>query len=206
MTALFSSILGGLGKFGGQMGTAMGDLKGPLAILDMITKMQQEGKTKAALDRQIYYMKHPEVLANLTKQYERPLSTGLTTGVGNIVQAQMAERGLNMAPGIYGEVLSQALAPYQQKEQELALGMALKQMGLPGDVLQGQSAFPQAQGLAGLLSSLSPEAKVGTWSGGSVGGVRDPGLDTPQYMPPTYSGEAPPFDPTQIGTYGALGS
>jgi len=62
---------------------------------------------------------------------EQPLSSGLTSGVGNLVSGQLAERGLSQAPGIQASSLAQALAPFQQQEQQMATNAYFQQLGLP---------------------------------------------------------------------------
>lgn len=205
MSDVFSKVLGGFENFGGGLGKTMGALKGPLSIFDMVSQIQQQQKQKAMLDRQIYYAKHPEALANLEKQFEKPLSTGLTTGVGNIVQGQLAERGLNQAPGIYGEVLAQALAPFQMQEQQNAMQMAMKQLGLPAEILAGSQGGGPGNLPTLLQSLMQPQGKTNypsipsTPSGGTS--PSEPGIPSgwnPD-MPDIWGGYQPTMPSIGIG-------
>src|SRR5882762_4833327 len=64
---------------------------------------------------------NPTLLASKAAALERPLSSGLTSSVGNAVQGYLAERGLSQAPGIQAEALSQGLAPYKLQSQQMAM-------------------------------------------------------------------------------------
>ncbi len=152
----FSGILGTLGKIGGGIGTGVGAASPFLSVFGLIDQFSKAQKEKALMDRQIYYSKHPEAIANLAKGFERPLSTGLTTGVGNVVNASLAEQGLSQAPGIQSQVLAQALAPYQQNEQQMAITEALKAIGLPAEALQSLQSTMRPDALAMMLKSILP--------------------------------------------------
>ena len=127
-----------------------------LPIFGIINQMSLASKEKSALDRQIYYSKHPEAINALVKQFQQPLSSDLTSGVGNIVNASLAEQGLSQAPGIQSQVLSQALAPYQQNEQQMAISEAFKALGLPAEALQSIQGVMGSSDLAGSLKSILP--------------------------------------------------
>jgi hypothetical protein len=167
----FTGILGALG---GGLGKGLSALSPLTSLAGMINQYSLAGKEKAALDRSLYYSKHPEAIANLEKSFERPLSTGLTKGVENIVNASLGEQGLSQAPGIQAQVLSQALAPYQQQEQAFALQEAFKAIGLPIDALGAVQGTMNPQGLAAMLKSILP-------GGGGTGG--GPGFQIPNTDP-----------------------
>lgn len=75
----------------------------------------------------------PQQMATQIQQLERPMSAGLTAGVGNSVQAQLAERGLGTSPGIFGETLSQALAPFYLQQQQMATQAWMQKLGIPAE-------------------------------------------------------------------------
>jgi hypothetical protein len=195
----FSGVLGALGKLGGGLGQGVSAL-GPLtSLFGMVNQFSQAQKQKALVDRSIYYSKHPEVVANLEKQYEKPLSSGLTSSISNVVNANLAEQGLSQAPGIQSQVLSQALAPYQQQEQQFALQEAFKALGLPSEALAAMNSGQQPN-LANMLKYLLPSGSTSPF--GSVGGLSDPALGTPSYIP---GGGGPTLTAPDIGTTDAGG-
>lgn len=74
--------------------------------------------------------KNPVAMREYMSKFEKPLSQGLTKGVGNQVQAFLGERGLSESPTISSDVLAQALAPYQQQSQAMAGNEAFQALGL----------------------------------------------------------------------------
>jgi hypothetical protein len=164
----FSGILGALGKMGGSV---LGGLeKNPLgsltSVLGSINQFSLAQKEKAAMDRATYYSKHPEAIANMVTGLTKPLSTGLVKGTENIVNASLAEQGLSQAPGIQTQVLSQALAPYQQQEQQFALQEAFKAIGLPIEALSAIQSTMRPDQLAMMLKGILPGGGGGTGGGG----------------------------------------
>jgi len=61
-----------------------------------------------------------QVAANILKM-QRPLSKALKRNVGAATGQEMAAAGLAGAPGLYSQAVASALAPYQQKQQEMAM-------------------------------------------------------------------------------------
>jgi hypothetical protein len=165
----FSSILGGLGKFGGALGQGASALGPVTGLFGMINQFSQAQKQKALTDRQIYYAKHPEAVSNLVAQDTKPLSSGLTSSVSNVVNANLAEQGLSQAPGIQTQVLSQALAPYQQQEQQFAIQEAFKSLGLPAEALASLNSTMNPGGLAAMLKNILPGSGSSSPSGGTPG-------------------------------------
>jgi hypothetical protein len=170
----FSGILGALGK------VAPFAEKG-LGIAGLVNQYSLANKEKAALDRSIYYSKHPEAINALVKQFQQPLSAGLTKGTENIVNASLAEQGLSQAPGIQTQVLSQALAPYQQQEQQFAITEAFKALGLPAEALQSIQSTMRPGDLASMLKNILPQKSSGGGGGflpSDAGGWGDVGSAT----------------------------
>jgi hypothetical protein len=85
-------------------------------IGDIISQQKQN----SSLNQVLQYQKNPALAAQKIAQMTQPLSQGLTQDVGNNVQGYLGERGLSGSPNITASVLAQALAPYQQQNQQLA--------------------------------------------------------------------------------------
>ena len=78
-------------------------------------------------------IKNPVAMQKYIAGFTQPLSKGLTQNVGNEVQGYLGERGLSYSPAISGDVMAQALAPYQQQEQQMGVSAALQSLGMtPG--------------------------------------------------------------------------
>ncbi len=116
---------------------------------------------KSRSDELNYLKKQQDSAPNATELSKQvaaatqPLNQGLVQGVENQVQGSLAEQGLSQAPGIQASVLAQSLAPAQQQNQNTALQLVLKRLGLPeeyGQILLGGQA-PNAN-LAPLLALL----------------------------------------------------
>lgn len=97
----------------------------------------------------------PQQLSAKVAAATQPLSQGLTQSVGNQVQGEMGERGLAESPGIYSAVLSQALAPYYQQNQNTAEREVMEQLMAPLRAAEGESSLlPQQTNMARLLKML----------------------------------------------------
>lgn len=111
------------------------------------------------------YAENPSKLMNYAAGFTQPLSAGLTQGVENQAQGYAAERGLATSPALEQSVVSQAIAPYIQQNQQNGLQTALQALGLGG----GPSPNP-AGGFNGLAASLAQLSKLFQSPGGSAGG------------------------------------
>jgi hypothetical protein len=112
-------------------------------------------------------LQDPAQLAARVKAATQPLDAGLVQSVGNQVSGQLAEQGLAQAPGIQGTVLAQALAPAELQEQQNALQLVLKQLGMPVEYAQTLLAgLPPNVNLAPLLAILQNKGAAGTGPGG----------------------------------------
>jgi len=184
----FNSIIGGLGKIAGPLGKTTSALSPLMSIAGMVNQYSLAGKEKAALDRSLYYSKHPEAINALVKQFQQPLSAGLTKGTENIVNASLAEQGLSQAPGIQSQVLAQALAPYQQNEQQMAITEALKAIGLPAEALSAIQGTMRPNDLSMMLKSILPQQSP-TPAQQPAGTISDTGLTPPIFgSDPSQSG------------------
>lgn len=153
----------------------------------LVQNLQAYQKQKQVQD----LISNPAKFNAMVAATEKPLSQGLTTDIARQSDAYGAERGLGSSPAVMQDVFAQALAPYQYQEQQAAVNSVLQRLGLmaqnqvkPIDV----SSIFKALSMAGTTPKPYP---TGTWGGGSVGGVSDPGLATvgamPGYVPPAPS-------------------
>lgn len=123
----------------------------------------------------------PNQLATMVSQATQPLDRNLTNAVNNQVQGDMASRGLAEAPGIFAATEGQALAPFEQANQDRALQLILAKLGLPASTL----ATLRSGG--GGMANLSPllQMIMKQFPGGSGGGA------TPPFIASTQSGPSP---------------
>ena len=122
VSGLFSSIapaFQGLSAAGGLTGN----------IMNAITRGQQIGKLQG------WENLSPSALASKVAGATQPLNAGLVQSVQNATQADMASRGLSQAPGVFAAEEAQNLAPFEQQNQQTALQLILRQLGIPEDIL-----------------------------------------------------------------------
>ena len=93
-------------------------------------------RTQSQAISDLQKQENPTLLAKEVAGATAPLNTGLVQGVENQVQGSLASQGLAEAPGIQASVLAQALAPYEQQNQQTALQLVLAQLGIPVSILQ----------------------------------------------------------------------
>lgn len=114
-----------------------------------------EAQKKAAYQNFINdLMRHPDKLAALVAKFQKPLDNSLVQGVDNRVQADMAQRGLSQAPGIFAATESQALAPYEQQNQQTAMNAVLQMLGIGGSTFSNSSPSNNSGALQMFLKSL----------------------------------------------------
>jgi hypothetical protein len=115
----------------------------------------------------------PEQLSGLVSRAEQPLGQDLTQSVGNLVQADVAGRGLAESPGVFAATEAQALAPYKLQQQQMALQLVLKQLGLPIEYAEAiLGATGQNADVSKLLAMVMNAQKGGS-GGGSGGGLTE---------------------------------
>lgn len=127
---------------------------------------------KKRMDYQNFVMsllKDPAKLAQMAAKIQQPLSQGLQQSVGNEVQANMASRGLSQAPGIFAASESQALAPFQQQNQQTAMNAVLQSLGMPA------GTFGQPTNMGPAMQLFMNQFKTPPKTAPAV----DPGLTTP---------------------------
>ncbi len=192
-----SQIIGSMGSWLGGANSAgnpnsITALSGGMAGLGEIGNILADRQRQQLLNQEKAWMNmSPQALSAKVAAATAPLSAGLTQGVGNVVQASNAEKGLAQAPGIQAATLAQALAPYAQQNQEQALQLIMRQMGLPASAA---GLLPSNTSLTPLLALLQRNFQSSGSSGQlppwamssftpSVGGVYDPSLSSISYMP-----------------------
>lgn len=131
-----SDIVSAVSKIGGAGGSPWGALIPAVTTgLGLYGNIKNDRQRQAEIDRLNAAQKAgpqtPAQYAQLVAQATQPLSQGLTQGVGNQVNAMMAERGLAQAPGIFAGTMAQSLAPYEQANQQQAMQIVAAQLGLP---------------------------------------------------------------------------
>jgi hypothetical protein len=182
-----SEVLGKIGGFfsGGGGKAVMGGLAGAGEIgniLNAVQRNRQIGKLNAAEDK--FANMTPEQLSAMVNKATQPLDTGLVSSINNMVQADMATRGLSQAPGIFAATEAQALAPYKLQEQQLALQLVLKQLGLPIEYANAIiGSLPKDTNIMPILLSIMR---------GNAGGST-PGITMPTGGVP-HAGQLPPED------------
>lgn len=114
-----------LGSTGGKALLGIGTAGGGL-IQNVLANRQANQKQKFVQD----LITNPAKFNALVAQTEQPLSQGLTTDVARQADAYGAERGLGSSPAVMKDVFAQALAPYQQTEQQMAINSLLSRLGI----------------------------------------------------------------------------
>ena len=91
------------------------------------------------------------MLKTLIDKMTPQLSQGLTDNIWQQEQPKLAASGLSQAPGIANEEMATALAPFQQKEQEMGIGAAENAMQTAVQTQQSNLGYPfkLGEGLAG---------------------------------------------------------
>jgi len=156
-----------LGSIGSLFKTAAPALEGATAgaglfgnILNSITRGRAVGNLESAEKK--FAKMTPEQLAGLVSRAEQPLGQDLTQSVGNLVQADVASRGLAESPGVFAATEAQALAPYKLEQQRLALELVMRQLGLPIEyaqaILAGTGGNVDVSKVLALLQQNNPSA------------------------------------------------
>lgn len=168
---------------------------------------------QAALARQRYLESlTPAQHSEGIQGFRRPLSGGLTAGVTNLVQSAMGERGLSQAPGIFSEVLAQALAPYEQQDLDRATQAWFRSLGTstPSDYAAVGTLAPQGGSTVNLWRSILDSFRKG--GGGfkfpsTVPWPRFPSPSVPmEPTPPFFPGPSEPTTPDWLSDWFGSGS
>lgn len=191
-------IGGGAANGGSNLGSGIERAAGiGLGVPSLISQWQYANAQKQQINnllqlQQKYANLTPGQVSSDVSSLTKPLDNSLVQGVGNQVQAALAERGLSQAPGIYASSLGQGLAPYLQQNQQTAAQLWSNMKQLPFYVPQPQ--FPQQPGFQGILSMIA--------------GNKQPSLQQLLTMmqPKQSAAPAPVFNnPTDTGNVGDTG-
>lgn len=101
----------------------MGVVSTGAGLYNSYENAQQQNKIRGILD-------NPTKMQNFVKGYTQPLQAGLLQGVENQAQGYAAERGLASSPAQEQQIVSQAVAPYLQQQQNQAWQEAMQALGL----------------------------------------------------------------------------
>jgi len=185
-------------------------------IVGNILNSIQQGKVASAAAKNANLS--PTQLATQVSQAEQPLDRSLINTVNNQVQADMASRGLAEAPGIFASTEAQALAPFQQQNQQAALQLIMQKLGLPAETLYALRAggggyanlSPLLQSLLKLFPAQAQPNNFSYWAANNANPRVPPGIIPDTSTPPDISGDST-FDPSVImniisGSGGAGGS
>ncbi len=156
-----------------------------MGVVGNILNQKARSDELGYLKNQQKILSDPTAMAKQVAAATQPLNTGLVQGVENQVQGTLAEQGLAQAPGIQAAVLSQALAPYYQQNQNTALQLVMERLGLP---LQYASTYlsglPQNSNLAPLMALLQRNNPSSTSSLPSWWPTSRPTIPTPTTTDP----------------------
>lgn len=129
------SVVTSLGSFlGGTGGKGLNALLGAAGtganIFGSIQNFQQRQKQIDAQNYISSLLKDPTKYNKAVAGYTAPLDAGLTAGITNQVQGQLAERGLGSSPAAFTQAETQALAPYLQQNKQSAVNDLFNMLGL----------------------------------------------------------------------------
>src|ERR1700693_902672 len=169
-------MLGSIGSFfGGSSGKGLLDVLGlgsaGMGLFGNIATERARSQQLDMIKNAERTLGNPQALARQVSAATQPLNEGLVQSVGNTVSGSLAEQGLAQAPGIQATTLAQALAPFEQQNQNTALQLVMERLGLPiqyaNAYLQG---LPKSSNMSPLLALLMRQNNP---SGGSVSGFPD---------------------------------
>lgn len=120
-------------------------------IYSGIQNIQNQNRLQSAQNYVTSLTTNPTKMAQATAAYTQPLTAGLTSDVSNLVQGNLAERGLGSSPAAYTSALTQAISPYVQQNQSTALNALMQSLGLASGQRSIQSP---TQDISKLLAQL----------------------------------------------------
>lgn len=172
-----------LGKTGSFLGTTAGKglmgagVGGAGLIQNWLAARQANQKQKFVQD----LITNPQKFNALVAQTEQPLSKGLTSSVERQANAQLAESGMGSSPAVMADVYAQALAPYQQQEQQMAIQSLLSRLGTYASTptMQPVNVGPIMQALMmknpATTSQTPPVPNPSVGSGSTIGNLLSSG-------------------------------
>src|SRR5229473_394004 len=172
LDAILKSVLSGGGDTAASpnwMKALLGGLFGAGEVGNVIEERKRAQYQSLLMD----LINHPEKLTAMVLKAQRPLDNSLVQSINNRVQGDLAERGLSQAPGIFAASEAQALAPFQQQNQQTALQQVLASLGLPGGTFKDPQNMTPA--LMAFLRSFGTGGRAKP-SGGGSGSATEPSL------------------------------
>jgi hypothetical protein len=144
------------GSSGGKGLTSLAELGATGAgLFGNISAERQKAQEMDYLKKQQNAIGDPTKLAAEVAAATQPLNRALVQDVGNQVSGTLAEQGLSQAPGIQASTLATSLAPFEQQNQQTALQLVMKRLGLPIEYANALLANnPKGTNLAPLLALL----------------------------------------------------
>lgn len=184
MSEIFGDILKGITSAGKTLGTQAeaNPLKAALTGIGGLQTILAERKRNAILNQYLDLTNNPEKSAALVRSMTQPLNQNLVQDVGNQTQAYLAERGLSESPQISQAVLSQALAPYEQQNQQTALDEYYRNLAL-GLSAANPALLPHEPDLTALLASFGKAGGGSTIPSATVGADTSVPLQLPGSEP-----------------------
>lgn len=149
-----SELLGSIGNFfGSSAGKVLGEIAGLGATgAGLVGNLSADAqRAKAAKLAAANANLTPAQLGAEVTQATQPLNANLVQAITGNVNANLAEQGLSQAPGLIATATSQALAPFQQQDQQTALQLVLSKLGLPAEFAK---LIPQNANLSPLIAML----------------------------------------------------
>jgi hypothetical protein len=157
----------------------------------------QQGKVASQAEKNASLT--PGQLGSMVSGAEQPLDRSLINTVNNQVQGDMASRGLAEAPGIFASSEAQALAPFEQQNQQTALQLILQKLGLPAETLaalkSGGGGMANMNPLLQMIMQMmkkTPATNTPNFMT-TTGPTQDPGLTTNNWTGPTDTGDGSAF-------------
>jgi len=147
--------IGTLGQLGvGGMGI-IGNIISAIRANQVSSDLQKQQKLVMELAR------NPAMLAARARALQQPLSQSLLSNVGSGVQSQLQSRGLGSSPAQAGAIMSQTLAPYEQRQQEEAMNSLLNLLGMGSTAgTAAAGAVPKPADTSGFWKTFMPQAST----------------------------------------------
>jgi hypothetical protein len=112
------------------------------------------------------FAQDPAKMNAYAAKFTQPLTAGLTAGVANQAQGDLATRGLTDSPEISQQVYAQAIAPYIQQNQQQGYQNALQALNLGGGAVNPNSQSPNS--IAALAKAFASLPQAGSLNGPSA--------------------------------------
>lgn len=132
-------------------------------IYSGIQNIQSENRAAGAQKYVTNLLENPTKMAAERAKYTQPLTAGLTSDIGNQVQAGLAERGLSSSPAAYTQQLTAALAPYILQQQQQGQDSLMSALGLLSRTTPSTSPMTNISQLLAQLKMPAGSEGVPAW-------------------------------------------